>query len=406
MKSTGRGAFVASLAALALGLSACGSDDGGDGGGGGDAGGDSGEPISVGMIADLTGATGDVGAPYNEGMLAYVDWRNANGGVADREIEAMSNDYAYEVPQAEQLYKQYVNDGVVAVQGWGTGDTEALHTKVAADELPFMSGSFAESLTDPEEAPYNFVVAPTYSDQMRIALNWIDEDSGGDAEVAVFHHDSPFGQAPVADGEAWIDEQELGLGYEAYAMPGGQQNYVGLLSQAQSQGAKYIVIQNVASPAAQVAKDIAAQNLDMKIVCLNWCGNELFITTAGDEAAEGHMLIQPFAPISQEKDGHEEMIAYLEEQGEDPASKGTSWVQGWMVMHVMAEGMEKAAEDGEITGPAIREALETMGAIDTGGVIGEGNIEFSADSHRGSTSAGIYMAEGGQMVEVEAGATP
>ena len=47
-----------------------------------------------------------------------------------------------------------------------------------------------------------------------------------------------------------------------------------------------------------------------------------------------------------------------------------------------------------------------MGAIDTGGVIGEGNVEFSADSHRGSTSAGIYTAEGGQMVEVEAGATP
>ncbi|MGC5584538.1 ABC transporter substrate-binding protein [Ornithinimicrobium sp. W1679] len=406
MKSTGRGAFVASLAALALGLSACGSDDGGDGGGGGDAGGDSGEPISVGMIADLTGATGDVGAPYNEGMLAYVEWRNANGGVADRELEPISNDYAYEVPQAEQLYKQYVNDGVVAIQGWGTGDTEALHTKVAADELPFMSGSFAESLTDPEEAPYNFVVAPTYSDQMRIALNWINEDSGGGAEVAVFHHDSPFGQAPVGDGEAWVEEEGLDLGYQAYAMPGGQQNYVGLLSQAQSQGAEYIVIQNVASPAAQVAKDIAAQNLDMKIVCLNWCGNELFITTAGEEAAEGHMLIQPFAPITSEKDGHEEMTAYLEEQGEDPASKGTSWVQGWMVMHVMAEGMEKAAEDGDITGPAIKEALETMGAIDTGGVIGEGNIEFSADSHRGSTSAGIYMAEGGQMVEVEAGATP
>ncbi len=405
MKSTGRGAFVASIAALALGLSACGSDNG-DGGGGGDAGGDSGEPIKVGLIADLTGATGDVGAPYNEGMLAYVDWRNENGGVADREIEAISNDYAYEVPQAEQLYKQYVNDGVVAVQGWGTGDTEALHTKVADDELPFMSGSFAESLTDPEEAPYNFVVAPTYSDQMRVALNWINEDSGGGAEVAVFHHDSPFGTAPVADGEAWVSEEGLDLGYQAYAMPGGQQNYVGLLSQAQSQGAEYIVIQNVASPAAQVAKDIAAQNLDMKIVCLNWCGNELFIDTAGADVAEGHMLVQPFAPITSEKAGHEEMTAYLEEQGEDPASKGTSWVQGWMVMHVMAEGMEKAAEDGEITGPAIREALETMGAIDTGGVIGEGNIEFSADSHRGSTSTGIYTAEGGEMVEVEAGATP
>ncbi|MDO5740723.1 MAG: ABC transporter substrate-binding protein [Ornithinimicrobium sp.] len=400
MISNRRGAFVAAIATLALGLSAC----GGDGGNADDAG-DKNAPIKIGIIADLTGGTGDVGAPYNEGMLAYIDYRNAKGGVADHKIEPLSNDYAYEVPKAEQLYKQYVNDGVVAVQGWGTGDTEALHTKVASDELPFMSGSFAESLTDPKEAPYNFVVAPTYSDQMRIALNWISEDAGGKAEVAVFHNDSPFGQAPVADGEAWIKEKSLDLGYKAYPMPKGA-NYVGLLSQAQSQGAKYVVIQNVASPAAQVAKDIKAQGLDMKIVCLNWCGNELFITTAGADAAEGHMLIQPFAPISAEKEGHKELTEYLESKNEDPATKGTSWVQGWMVMHVMAEGMEKAAESGEIEGPAIREALETMGGIDTGGVVGDGTVEFTKESHRGSTSAGIYQAKDGKMVEIEAGATP
>jgi branched-chain amino acid transport system substrate-binding protein len=295
----------------------------------------------------------------------------------------------------------------VAIQGWGTGDTEALRTRVANDELPFMSGSFAESLTDPEESPYNFVVAPTYSDQMRVALNWINEDSGGTGEVAVFHNDSPFGTAPVPDGEAWISEQGYDLGYEAYAMPAGTPNYVGLLSQAQSQGAEYIVIQNVASPAAQVAKDIAAQGLDMTIVCLNWCGNELFIDTAGEEVAEGHVLIQPFAPVSAEKEGHDLIADYLEGEGESIEDKGTSWVQGWYVMHVMTEGIRHTLENGEeLTGPAIRESLETMGGIDTGGVVGDGTVEFSADSHRGSTSTGVYRAEGGQMVEVEAGATP
>jgi branched-chain amino acid transport system substrate-binding protein len=395
-----RAGAVALAAASALVLSACGDD-----GGGGDA--DSDEPIKVGIIADLTGATGDVGTPYNQGMLAYIDWRNADDGVEGRQIEPISNDYAYEVPQAESLYKQYVNDGVVAVQGWGTGDTEALSGAVANDELPFMSGSFAEPLTDPEEAPYNFVVAPTYSDQMRIALNWINEDSGGSGEVAVFHHDSPFGEAPVADGEAWVEEKGYDLGYSAYAMPGGQANYVGLLSQAQSQGAKYIVIQNVASPAALVAKDIAAQGLDIKIVCLNWCGNELFIDSAGAEAAEGHILIQPFAPMSAEKPGHDVITEYLEEQGTDPESIGTSWVQGWYVMHVMAEGMAHTLSEGdELTGPNLRASLETMGGIDTGGVVGDGTVEFSEESHRGSTSAGIYQAQDGQMVELEAGATP
>ncbi|HRC64735.1 MAG TPA: ABC transporter substrate-binding protein, partial [Dermatophilaceae bacterium] len=163
MKHIPRRALLAASAAVLLGLAAC--------GGGGSAASTDTAPIKVGIIADLTGATGDVGKPYNEGMMAYIDWLNAKGGIKGRKIEAMSNDYAYQVPKAEELYKKYVSDGAVVIQGWGTGDSEALRTKVSADKLPFMSASYAEVLTDPKQAAYNFVVAPTYSDQMRVALN-------------------------------------------------------------------------------------------------------------------------------------------------------------------------------------------------------------------------------------------
>ena len=139
-----------------------------------------------------------------------------------------------------------------------------------------MSASYAEVLTDPKQSPYNFVVAPTYSDQMRVALNWIAKDAGGPAEVAIFHNDSPFGTAPVGDGQKWVAEKKLGLTVTAYPMP-KTPNFIGLLSQAKAKNAKYIVIQNVSSPAAQVAKDIKGQGLPMKIVCLNWCADELFI---------------------------------------------------------------------------------------------------------------------------------
>lgn len=389
---------AALTAVAALALSAC--------GGGGAASADSDEPIPIGIIADLSGATGDVGTPYNEGMLAYIDNLNANGGIDGREIDASSNDYAYEVPQAEELYRRYLNDEVVAVQGWGTGDTEALRTRVANDELPFMSASFSEEITDPEESPYNFVVGATYSDQMRIALNWIAEQSDGEVTVAAVHHDSPFGTSPVGDGEEWIEEQGLDIEYSTHAMPAGTTNFAGLLSQVDAAGAEYIVIQNVASPAAQLARDLAAQGGDQTIVCLNWCGNELFIDSAG-EAAEGHMLVQPFAPILAERPGHEQIAEYVEAQGGDPAETGVSWIQGWYTMHVMTEGIRHVLGEGEdLTGPAIREALETMGPIDTGGVLGDGIVEFSADSHRGSSSAGVYKVEDGEMAVVEESVAP
>src|SRR5678815_3830199 len=61
--------------------------------------------IVVGILADLTGPTADVGKPYNEGMLAYIDHLNSQGGIKNRKISAMSEDYAYKVPHAEEKYK-------------------------------------------------------------------------------------------------------------------------------------------------------------------------------------------------------------------------------------------------------------------------------------------------------------
>src|SRR5215470_11458542 len=64
--------------------------------------------ITVGILADLTGATADVGKPYNEGMLAYIDNINAAGGIKGHKVNALSEDYAYKVPNAEEKYKKYV----------------------------------------------------------------------------------------------------------------------------------------------------------------------------------------------------------------------------------------------------------------------------------------------------------
>jgi branched-chain amino acid transport system substrate-binding protein len=392
--------WTALAAAAAMGLTAC-----APGGGGGSEETDSEGPIKIGVIADLSGATADVGKFYNEGMLGYVDWVNQNGGIEGREIDATSKDYAYDVPTAERLYKEYVNDGAVAIQGWGTGDSEALRAKVSADELPFMSASYAEVLTDPAESPYNFVVAPTYSDQARVGLNWIAKDGAG-AQVAIFHHDSPFGLAPVEDAITWNEEEGLGLTIKAYPMPAGSANYVGLLAQAKAQGAKYIMIQNVSTPASLVAKDIKAQGLDMKIVCLNWCADELFIDSAGN-AAEGHILVQPFAPVTADMEGHADIEAYLQEKGSSLEQEGLHYAQGWYTMHAMAEGMREVISNGDdLTGANIKEALETMGPIDTGGVVGTGEIEFSEDSHKGTTGTGIYQVQGGVMKPLETGVTP
>jgi branched-chain amino acid transport system substrate-binding protein len=380
---------TAALAALALavGTTACGGDDEESAGGGGAK-----QTVKVGGIFDLSGATADVGTPYAEGVKGFVKYWNDQGD--GPKIELISEDYKYDVAIAERLYSRLKSEGVVAVQGWGTGDTEALRGRITADQVPFMSASYAETLTAPSETPFNFVVATSYSDQMRLALQWISEEASG-AEVASFHHDSPFGESPQKAGEE--KAKELGLGFKAYAMPADATDFVPQLRRAQSQDAKFVVIQNVSTPGAQLAKNIAEQGLDMQVVCLNWCGDELFVDLAGD-AADGAVGVMPFGPATVEAAGLAQPRDFLTKSGGTLDKQGLHYVQGWYTMGVMAEGIKSAAGKGDVTGESIKEALEEIEAFDTGGV--SAPIDFTADSHAGMKGSKLYQVKDGKWTEL------
>jgi len=381
--------FVLVIASLVL--TAC----GGGGGGGGT------EPIKVGAIFDLTGATGDVGTPYAEGVKGYIDWLNANGGVEGHPIELISADYAYKVDVAEQLYTQYVSEGVVAFMGWGTGDTEAMRTKIAEDKIPFMSASYSAALLDMSAAPYNFLISPSYSDQAIIAITWAMDDwtakgNEGKPKVALTHHDSPFGQSPVEDAKAFAESN--GVEFMSLPMPGGVTDYVAELAQMTTFGANYVIIQNVSSPASVMVKDAKSQGFEAQFVCLNWCADEILINLAGD-AAEGVMGAIPFAPPTSPVSGHKDAEEYLKGQGKSLEEATLHYTQGWWTMATMVEGIRLVLKDGkEVNGENIRAALEGLQNFSTGDVTTP--ISFSSSSHRGSNGLKMYTVDGGKWTQV------
>lgn len=356
-------------------------------------GGASDEPIKVGAIFDLTGATSDVGGTYSEGVKGYVDWRNANGGIGGRQIELISADYAYAVDQAEQLYSQYVNqDEVVVFSGWGTGDTEALRGRIGDDQVPFVSASYSAALRDPAEAPYNFLVGTTYSDQFILALERAAAE--GATTVALFHHDSPFGLSPLEDGRAYAAEN----GMEILPFPMGATDYTAELTQAQEAGVTHIVIQNVSSPAATLIKNVRDLGMDMTVMCLNWCTNEVLIELGGD-AVEGVVGVNPFTFPSSGVEGLAVIDEYLQSQGSSLEEKGGLYVAGWTTMDVLMQGVENVIDSGEeLNGPNIKAALEGLNNYSTGGITEP--ITFTADDHAGNKSVQFFEVQGGEWVAI------
>jgi len=361
-------------------------------GGGGSASKDA--PIKIGGIFDFSGPTSGPGTPYGQGVQDFVKWKNANGGIDGRQIDFISQDYGYKVPNAEQLYSQYVGEGIVAFQGWGTGDTEALRGKIADDKIPFMSASYSINLASIEDAPYNFLIGTSYSDQMVIALQWI-KDQGG-TKVAVLHHDSPFGKSPVPDGEDFAKAN--GMEFIAIAMPGGATDLTPELSQIEAFGAQYIIVQNVASPAALALRNASDLGMDAQFVCLNWCADESLVELAGD-AAEGVIGTLPFTPPSVDVPGDDDARKFAESKGEDLNKLGLHYTQGWVTMKVMVAGIEKVVKDGkEVTGENIRAALESISNYDTGGITAP--LTFTPTDHRGNKALKLFKVDGGQWQQM------
>lgn len=346
------------------------------------------EAIVIGMIADLTGPTAVAGTQYASGQREYVEAVNARGGVNGQEIVLLWQDYRYEVAAAERLYNQYVEQGAVAFMGWGTGDTEALRHRVAADKVPFMSASLAESLTDPADAPYNFVLGSTYSEQARVALEYIAAERS-DATVAIFHSASPFGTSPLADAAEYIVQADLGIELNTIEMPTGVTDFGSQIDAADNPD--YIIIQNVAQPAATLIRDLRSLETEAGLICLNWCGNETLIELAGADA-EGVIAVQPFLGPASEVAGLDEIA----EAAGGIENVSIAFIHGWTAMRTLVTAIERMGESGEeITGAAVARSLEST-VVSTDGL--SADIKFSSHSHAGMRGAPLQIVSDGVLV--------
>lgn len=349
-------------------------------------------PIKIGALCDLTGATSDVGVPYCQGEKDYVELINSQGGIKGRQVTLVADDYEYKVPRAEELYNRFVNqEKVIAIMAWGTGDSEALRPKVTQDKIPFLSASYAEPLVaEVEKTPYNFMIGATYSDQGKILVKYFKDnwkDASKPPRVQFVVHDSPFGKSPIEDTKAY--GKTLGVEFgEDVIMPGGAPDLSPQMLPLKAREPDLIIFNNVAAPTAVGAKGARTAGLKTTLGTINWGIGETTLKVGG-EAADGMIGAGAFAFLDEDKPGHKEIKDFNEKKGVDWKKQPINYVQGWVTMKVMLEGIQRI--DGAVTGESLKKSLETLKDFDTGGVTAP--LTFSDKSHKGNLSTKIYKAD-------------
>ncbi len=378
MRATNK--LLLALAALGLGPAGAGAQE-----------------IKVGGLFDLTGITSDVGKPYAQGAQDAVAYVNDKGGINGKKIKFVAVDYGYKMPEAVSAYKRLLGDEkVIMINGWGTGDTLALKEFVNKDQVPYFSASFAGDLTDPAKTPYNFFVAPSYSDELRAWLTWVKEDwkdKSRNPKVAFFYGDNPYGKAPMEAGRRFCKENGIDL-VDEEVLPGSFQDATSQLLNMKAKGADYAYVNITTTWLSVVLKNAQALGLKTKFGS-NPYGFSETLPAVAKEAAEGVTGVVPHVPWGENVPGMKALLDFHKANHPND-THDAMYVRGWTYVMVWSEVLKRADKAGKLTGPGVKAAAETLKDFDVGGLTNP--LTYTPTDHRPSTKTKVYIVKGGKLV--------
>jgi branched-chain amino acid transport system substrate-binding protein len=357
------------------------------------------QEIKVGGLFDLTGITSDVGKPFAQGVRDGVKWVNDSGGINGKKIRLVETDYGYKIPEAVSAYKRMVNDEkVIMINGWGTGDTEALKDFVNKDKIPYISASFSGHLTDPSKTPYNFFVAPSYSDQLRAWLKWVKDDwkdKSRNPKVAFFYGDNAYGRAPIEAGRRYSKEIGVDL-VDEEIVPGAFQDATSQLLTMKAKGADYAYINVTTTGVSVILRDAKKLGLKTKFGSNPYGFSESLAAVAG-AAAEGATGVVPHVPFGENVPGMKRLMDFHKANHPDDTHDAL-YVRGWSYVLVWSEALKRADKSGKLTGEGVKAALETLKDFGLGGLTSP--VTYTSKDHRPATKTPIYQVKDGKLAKV------
>ncbi|MDX1731516.1 MAG: ABC transporter substrate-binding protein, partial [Aurantimonas coralicida] len=275
-------------------------------------------------------------------------------------------DYAYKVPEAISLYKRWIGNGMVALQGWGTADTEALITFITRDEIPNISGSYSAHLTDPSgknpntklPAPFNFFYGPSYSDACRALVQWASEDAkekGIDNPTFVHTGDNhPYPNAPKEACAAYAEELGMTVA-PPVVVPLAPGDFKAQCLTIKDTGAQYVYMGNLGGSVVSLIKSCNTVGVEATYMGNPWAGDYQTV-----EAAEAQNLIFPTSTPFYGADvpGMALVKTILENGGGQVGDRPTHhYLRGVCAAYYMKEAMKWAKANGGITGKGIRDGM-------------------------------------------------
>jgi len=346
--------------------------------------------ILLGQSAAFTGPAAQLGIQMRNGIQAYFDYVNANGGVHGRKLELLSLDDGYEparcAPNTKRLIEQ---DKVFALIGYvGTPTMAAAYPIHSKAKVPLV-GPFtgAELLRVPFNR-YIFHVRASYYDETEKIVEQVV--SIGGKNIAVFYQNDSYGQAGLKGVE--IAMQKRGLKISALGTV--ERNTAQVEAAVKTIHAVQpdaVVMISAYTSIAEFVRQMQKAGSTSTFYNVSFVGSKALSDALGEEGV-GVAISQvvPF-PWGAAVPVVREYQQLSKKAGHSDYNFGA--MEGFLVAKVFVEGLRRAGRN--LTREGFIDAMEAMRDVDLGGFY----VGYSPNNHAGSKFVDLtIIGRGGKFL--------
>lgn len=319
-------------------------------------------PLRIGLIGPMTGPSADFGVPMINGAKLAMDEINAAGGYLGRRMELVIKDDTGNPDVGLQRAKELIGAGLVATIGFcNTGVALKSLSLFQSARLPLIVPcATGTPITAMYPTPESYIFRTSASDAIQVPFVVDDIVARGWTRVALFADKTGYGEAGLQDALKALTAKNLKPVHIA-RFDLGVKDLQAELKAAQAAGANVVFSFTVGPENAAIAR--GRQALGWKVPQVGaWPLSFPFFIDGAKEAAEGALMAQTFIAEPSNERRSAFLSAYSRKYKVNRISVPMAAVQAYDSVYLLTYAI-LAIRNGDLSGPAVKNALENMPRI-------------------------------------------
>ncbi len=321
--------------------------------------------ITLGVMADLTGAFKSLSTAITHGNELWVKDFNAAGGVCGRQITLETVDHGYKADTAKTLYPQIEPKVAGFVQLTGSPIMAALGKNIEADKVTTTPASWSSELLG---NPYVMIVGTTYDVEMIDGLSYLQSKgmlADGDS-VGHIYVDGEYGANGLRGSRYYAEQHKLKL--SEVKITSTDTDLTNVVTGLKGKGVKAILVTTTPKQTGSVAAANKALGLNVPILGNNPSFDPVLHESPAANALDKLYIVASTVPFSADIPKAREIAEKYSAAGyKEPPNAGVPY--GYAVAEVWGTVLRRACDNKDLTRDGIHKAMQETTSADTGDLV-------------------------------------